>query len=60
MEQTILPDDATESTPTTLDQWEAVTDDGGVKKQVIKEGVGEKPSLHSRCLGKAKHRLLSC
>ena len=28
-----------------------VTEDGGVKRLVVREGTGDVPPLHSRCLG---------
>lgn len=33
-----------------------ITEDGGVKKLIVREGVGEIPPLYSKCLGMSKNQ----
>lgn len=33
-----------------------ITEDGGVKKLIVRQGVGEIPPLYSKCLGMSKNQ----
>lgn len=47
--------EASETPPLTPpDGCERITPDGGVLKHVLKEGSGDHPCLHARCLGRAR------